>query len=772
MNFLKKQKAYLSAIALSGILVSFTGCTLKVQETSILQEPTVNTTTIDSTKSMDSLNAVAIQDTTPQFDCSQGDSLINKAVMLCIDSNYIDAHKYSDSALAFVEHLSENPELSCNNEERIIYRIAELYLSFFPPQYLDSIPQDIAGLIFKSQFAIYDDYSDSTDSSSSQKVSMICDNGTPYNINIERNDRVEHALYKVAVKRARSINNLLERASYYLPIMKKVFQDKGMPTDLAYLPLLESGFKPKAYSYAHASGIWQFIPSTGRIFGLRNGYWLDERRDPLKSTTAAANYLQKLFKDFNDWHLALAAYNCGERRVERAIKTAESKNYWDLKLPKQTMHYVPLYMAYQMVGKNPQCFGFSPEPTDSFDLDTVTVSDCLDMRKIAKAIEVNPSEFKKINPHIKHWCTPPDLQNVTLYLPKGKVEAYKSYYETLTDNDKVKWYRYRIRSGDNLGSISNKFRTNMSAIKSINNMRSNRIIAGRYLFIPIPADGMIPTEKKPKLQLVHSEPIEAVQFRKQGLQPTKYILKKGDTMSELAEIFKVSVADIKRWNNIRSPKKLRAGTTLKFYIKPDKSHPAYVKASQKEIGNFPDTTGLSRGTYRVRSGDNFYSISKSLGVNMNHLLVWNNKSGHKPIIHAGENLVYYRDTNKSQKYSNNSKSTQTNYTKYKVQSGDNLYNLSSLFGVELNRLMKINNLSLNSVIKSGDILRIPLKQTAMNNSSSSTVLYYKVRTGDNFWEISRQFGVSLQSIYQANGLTSRSILKPGDVIKINKPERS
>ncbi len=747
----------------AGLTISvFSGCTIKTTNSPLLQKTNIVEDALiqDSSTILDSSNLTSISDTIAPFDCSIGDTIINKAVILCLDSDFQNAHKYTDSALHFIEQIEDNSEIECDNEDRILFRIAELYLSFFPAQYLDSIPQDISGLIFKSQFAIYSDDSDSLDSTDNKKISMECDQGTPYNINIERNDRVEHALYTVAVRRSRSINNLLNRAAYYLPMMKKVFKDNDMPTDLAYLPLLESGFKPKAYSYAHASGIWQFIPSTGKIFGLRNGYWLDERRDPLKATTAAANYLKKLHNDFNDWHLALAAYNCGERRVERAIKQAESNNYWDLKLPKQTMHYVPLYMAYQMVGKNPQCFGFQPESTSTFNLDTVKVSDCLDMRKIAKALDINPQILKDINPHIKRWCTPPDIKEVTLYLPEGKKEAYNSYYGTLTDADKVKWYRYRIRSGDNLGAIANKFYTNMSAIKSINNMRSNRIIAGRYLFIPIPADGNVPKTSKPKLQLVHSEPIEAAQFRKQGLQPTKYILKKGDTMSELAEIFKVSTTDIKRWNNINNPKKLRAGTTLKFYIKPDRSHPAYVKLDKSNTNSFPDTSGLMRGTYRVKPGDNFYSISKSLRVNMNNLLAWNKKSGNRPIIHAGERLVYYKTPGSNTSKSISSSQQLSNYTRYKVQSGDNLYNLSNLFNIEMNRLMKLNGLSINSVIKAGDILKIPLKETAMKSNSSSSILYYKVRTGDNFWDISRQFGVSLQSIYRANGLTSRSVLRP------------
>jgi membrane-bound lytic murein transglycosylase D len=267
--------------------------------------------------------------------------------------------------------------------------------------------------------------------------------------------------------------------------MQRIFSAHELPTDLSYLPILESGYNPFAYSYAHASGIWQFIPSTGARFGLRNNFWIDERRDPFKSTGAAIQYFKRLYERFRDWHLVLAAYNCGEMRVERAINTAQSRNFWDLTLPSQTMNYVPQFIAYQLLIKNPGCFGIDQLVNDTFNLDTVNISLGLDLRSIAERLAMPFQFLKNMNPHLRYHCTPPAMDNVTLYLPRGYAPQFKEIYRNLTDRDKVVLFRYRIRGGDNLYRISQRFNIPVTTIMGVNNLRNNYIVAGRYLYIPL-----------------------------------------------------------------------------------------------------------------------------------------------------------------------------------------------------------------------------------------------------------------------------------------------
>lgn len=413
------------------------------------------------------------------------DSLIRTADSLCTHTNYSYAHKMLIDATHIIEKLKEKTDVVVNLFNNYFRQIAEVYTTALPEEYLDSIPANLSSAIFQYQVSqILNTASIFEDDSSLQSM-LACEQGIPYNVPIENNHRVHAALYTILNRRHRTLARFLNSAYYYLPFMQDLFTQNNVPTDLCFLPILESGYNPFSYSYAHASGIWQFIPSTGAIFGLRINYWIDERRDPYKATLAAIAYFKKLSNDFNNWHLALAAYNCGERNVSKAIQRAQSSNYWRLKLPRQTMHYVPQFIAYQIIAKNPQCFGFENTTAEIFNPDTVHISEGLDLYIIAKGIGIPYSFLKNINPHLRHHCTPPHIENVTLYLPNGYRQRFKDFYATLSEKDKVVLFRYRIRGGDNLSSISKRFKISITMIKSLNKLKNNYIVAGRYLYIPL-----------------------------------------------------------------------------------------------------------------------------------------------------------------------------------------------------------------------------------------------------------------------------------------------
>lgn len=494
------------------------------------------------------------------------DSLIQTAHSFCAKADFPQAHSMLIEAICLIENENGLPEEEWNDSNNFFIQIAELYTSALPPKYIDSIPANITGMIFRFQLSMSIDTLSLSPEDSTILFKPECEDGLPYNLPIVRNKRVQNALFQIVTRRSRTMGKLLTRANYYLPFMQKLFAENEMPTDLTFLPILESGFNIKAYSYAHASGIWQFIPSTGRIYSLRKNFWIDERRDPIKSTLAAIEYLKKLYVDFDDWYLALAAYNCGEGNIVRAIKKAQTLDYWQLTLPKQTMDYVPQFIAYQIIGKNPQCFGFHAEQTDTFDFDTVHISDCLDLNKIAEGLNISYAELKKINPHIRQWCTPPYMEDVILYLPPGTADTFKEFFASLSDDYKVRWYRYRIKSGDNLLGISHRFKISVPAIRSINKLKGNFIIAGRYLYIPIPVSGTYPpTEASTKKK--HKPYKKVVALRRKGIKPIKYRISPDETISEIAELFNVSIREICRWNNISNPRMIRSGTFLTLYAK-------------------------------------------------------------------------------------------------------------------------------------------------------------------------------------------------------------
>jgi len=359
-----------------------------------------------------------------------------------------------------------------------------------------SQPEDTLSLAFIQ--GIIETLSDSQNVSPGEKVFLTRlsnKRAETYDVPIVWNERVRNALQYFYQRTLTGLfNQWVHRTGYYVPVMRQMFANAGLPQDLAYLPILESDFDVHAYSKAHAAGIWQFIPSTGRKGGLRQNYWIDERRDPLKATGAAISYFSDLYTTFSNWHIALASYNYGEDRMERVIgKTDNTFDYWSLKLPKETMNYVPLFLSAIVIAKNPDAFGITMQNSMVFDPDTVSISDCVEMAVIADGIKVPLDTLAFINPHILNGRTPPDMENVRLYLPKGYTAAFQEFYKNLPDDKKTKFYRYKIQNGENLLQIAKNFNVPAQYLREINNMKSDKVSGGEHLLIAVPVGYTVPS---------------------------------------------------------------------------------------------------------------------------------------------------------------------------------------------------------------------------------------------------------------------------------------
>jgi membrane-bound lytic murein transglycosylase D len=244
---------------------------------------------------------------------------------------------------------------------------------------------------------------------------------------VATNKEVRAYLVYFTTDRKQTMRNYLSRSTRYLPMIREIFQEHGLPEDLAYLAMIESGFNPYAYSPAHASGMWQFISGTGRRYGLAVDSYVDERRDPVKSTHAAAKYLLDLYKQFGSWYLAAASYNCGEGRVAREINGSNHKNFWDLSdnrcLPTETKNYVPQMIAATIIAKNPEKFGFARVPyLPPLQYDTVKVNEPTSLRAVSVAVNVPPEEVALLNPELRRGTTPPDLY--VLKIPKNSKDLF------------------------------------------------------------------------------------------------------------------------------------------------------------------------------------------------------------------------------------------------------------------------------------------------------------------------------------------------------------
>lgn len=377
---------------------------------------------------------------------------------------------------------------------------------------------------------------------------------TTYDIPMEINAEVHAYVELLTTTKRDQIAAALERSGRYLPLMRQIFAEKGLPQDLINLAYIESSFKLYAYSRARAVGIWQFIRGTARKYGLTRNWWVDERRDPAKATRAAAEYLSDLYSIFGSWPLAIAAYNAGEGKVLRAMKRQKTTDFWRLKLPRETKFYVPAFMAMTIIAKDPEGYGFIPPVERPWQVDQVTLPQPTDLRLLAKAARVSTEELRNLNPELRRLVTPPQ-KGYLLNLPPGSKATFLEALARLPKARRVAWRRHRIRRGETLSTIAQRYRTTVPVLMEMNRLRSpHRIRAGTRISVPVPTITLA-RRRKTKRPTTAGSAVEYV----------TYIVKPGDNLWEIARAHQVNPHDLERWNNLHGSL-IHPGRTLRIYL--------------------------------------------------------------------------------------------------------------------------------------------------------------------------------------------------------------
>ena len=364
----------------------------------------------------------------------------------------------------------------------------------------------------------------------------------------------------------------LSRSERYIPMMREVLRKEGLPEDLVYLAMIESGFSPHAFSVASAVGPWQFMSETGKRYSLRITPWIDERRDPLKSTVAAALYLKELYAMFNnDWYLAAAGYNAGENKILRAISMYNSRDFWELSkgeyLKRETKDYVPKLLAAAIIAKEPAKYGFADVaylPPIEFDI--VKIPSRTDLEKVAKALGVSTQVMRELNPELRRSSTPPDYPGYELKIPKGTSELFAVEYAKIPENERyrerVRNALYRAKRKDTLTTIARRFKTTPETIAELNNLgKKARHLRGRLLTVPVliaSADAE-PAVAKTARARTKAEP--KAESKSEGFNKY-YTVKRGDTLSALAKRFNVTARLLSAWNNLKTRVALRPGKRI------------------------------------------------------------------------------------------------------------------------------------------------------------------------------------------------------------------
>ncbi len=358
--------------------------------------------------------------------------------------------------------------------------------------------------------------------------------------------------------------NALDRSGKYLPEITAILREEGMPTELAYLPIIESGFRPEAVSRAGAVGPWQFIRETGRRYGLRIDRYVDERRDPVKSTRAAAHYLRDLYEMFGSWHLSLAAYNTGEFRVARMLDKSGSDNFWDMAdggyLVPETQNYVPQFLAALEIARSPGDYGFEPPDLQPLRYDNVKVKRSLPLRAVAKLAGVSVKEIKELNPQLLRGVTPPDPGGYRVRVPEGTKEqfvvAYAEMIREARDAEPAMIAstegRYKIRRGDSPSGIAKRFGISVHALMRANHWKSARSIrAGTYAHIPGGGTAVAEAAPRRRRRIAHAAPT------------TIYRVRRGDTAWSIARRFGTSVQTLIKLNGWKNPRSIRHGIDVR-----------------------------------------------------------------------------------------------------------------------------------------------------------------------------------------------------------------
>ena len=371
---------------------------------------------------------------------------------------------------------------------------------------------------------------------------------------------------------------MTRRARLYLYYITAEVEKRGMPMEIALLPAIESAFRPHARSRARAVGIWQFIRSTGKRFGMKINWWRDGRRDIIASTTGALDYLQKLHTYFDgNWHLALAAYNAGERRVKNAIaynrKRGLPTDYQNLRLKPETLNYVPKLIALTNIIKDPKKYDVELTPiTNKPYFDFVEIGSQIDLGIIARKVNIPIGELYDLNPGHKRWATDPNGPHYLL-VPINKVDAVLDVMEKLPINRRVVWRRHYIRQGQSLGQISRLYGVSVMSIKRANRIRGHIIRTGKSLMIPASnrrirrTVSRIHKPRKPKPVIIPKNRVAIM-----------HIVKAGDTLWSIARKYNVYIRQLAHWNGLRSRRFLRLGQKIRVWVLP---HQAPVSAAAK-----------------------------------------------------------------------------------------------------------------------------------------------------------------------------------------------
>lgn len=651
--------------------------------------------------------------------------------------------------------------------------------------------------------------------------------------NIEYNPGLENIIKSFLKNRKKAYERLMAVSEYYFPLFEEALAKQNVPLEIKYLAVVESALNPRAVSRVGATGLWQFMYQTGKQYNLGIDSYVDERIDPLKASEAAAQYMTNMYKIFGDWDLVLASYNSGPGNVAKAIRRSGGhQNYWNIRkyLPNETAGYVPAFLATMYIYTYHKEHGIVPDRAliKHFQTDTIMVKRQISFKQLSDLLDMPIAQLQMLNPSYKLNVIPAysDKQHA-LRLPNDKIaiftanedkvyayvqhelskkeRPYSSSLERLVSRDSArngdsyvvsKTKFHKVRRGDNLSEIADRYNVSIAEIKKWNKLRSNKAPLGKNLKIVVDERVAVRAkkEKTPKAVVVDTtssvaaaEVVTPKTFKEEKVVSFKdvtktYKVKRGDNLGEISDKYGVSIADIKKWNkmkgnnvqlgqNLKIVTNERVVTTIKKEIKNDRA----VAATEKTKRDDEETAEKPSDFYIVQKGDNLNTIARKYNVSVEELKQWNNLSGNSIQL---ESKLKVADIANVETTEETAPRTEIKTVDYTVQRGDNLGLIAKKNGVAVSDLKEWNQLEDDNIQPGNKLIvgkklvvdnsqPVAEKQSKREKSKIEQEDHYYVKKGDSLFSIAKKYpGITVSDIKKWNGISGNSV-RPGMKLKIS-----